>query len=87
MIRCPRNRPPTHPGVHLRRAISRSEFSREEVAGSLGVSLQRLTEIICGRVAITPHLALRLEEVTRVSSEFWLSTQSSWDLWHEVMRR
>ena len=80
MMRLPRNRLPTHPGVHLRRAISRSNLTIEDVAELSGVSTRRLNAILGERQAATPDAALGLEAATGVSSGFWINSQSAWDL-------
>ena len=80
--RLPTNRPPTHPGEMLLDeflkplGISQSEFSIK-----LGVSFQRLNEIINGKRGVTPDTALRLEKVLGMSADFWLGLQIDWDLW------
>lgn len=84
MIRLPKNRPPTHPGMHLMRAIAKHELTQTKAASSLGISFQRLNAIINRRRGITPDTALRLEKMFGVSAGFWLTTQLAWDLWHQM---
>ena len=84
MIRLPKNRPPTHPGVHLIRAISRRGLTQTESARALGISFQRLNAIINERRGVTPDTALRLEKMFGVSAGFWLTAQLAWDLWHQM---
>lgn len=85
ITRLPTNRPPIHPGEMLLEeflkplGISQSEFSIK-----LGVSFQRLNEIINGKRGITPDTALRLEKVLGMSADFWLGLQIDWDLWHTM---
>lgn len=81
MIRQPKNRAPTHPGVHLRKAISRRGFTREEAADAIGISYRHLSAIMNGHQAITPHIALRLEKTLGVSTGFWLNSQLARDRW------
>lgn len=50
----------------------------------LGVSFQRLNEVINARRAVTPDTALRLARVTGMSADFWLGLQQDWDLWHAL---
>lgn len=85
VTRLPTNRPPTHPGEMLLEeflkplGISQSDFSVK-----LGVSFQRLNEIINGKRGITPDTALRLEKVLGMSADFWLGLQIDWDLWQTM---
>ena len=50
----------------------------------LGVSFQRLNEIVRARRGVTPDTALRLAQVTGMSADFWLGLQQDWDLWHAM---
>jgi len=40
-----------------------------------------VTEIINGKIAITPSIALRLAKFFRVSPDFWMNIQLRWDLY------
>lgn len=84
MIRRPKNRPPTHPGVHLRRAMSRNSLTLVEVAELSGISTRRLNAIIEGRRAVTPDAALGLEVATEVSPGFWTNSQATWNVWNRA---
>ena len=76
-------RPPTHPGEMLR-----SEFleplalSQTEAARRMGISTNRLNELVRGKRGVTASTALRLAELLGTSPEFWLNLQTAWDLWH-----
>lgn len=59
-------------------------ITQTEMAARLGVSFQRLNEIIRERRGVTPNTALRLERVLGMSAEFWLGLQQDWDLWHAL---
>jgi addiction module HigA family antidote len=50
----------------------------------LGISFQRLNEVINAKRSVTPDTALRLAQVTRMSADFWLGLQHDWDLWHAL---
>jgi len=50
----------------------------------LGVSFQRLNEVIRGHRSVTPDTALRLARVTEMSASLWLGLQQDWDLWHAL---
>jgi addiction module HigA family antidote len=51
------------------------------LAASLGVSRQSINELLRGRRAVSPEMALRLARLFGNSPEFWLSAQQAVDLW------
>jgi len=55
-------------------------------ARRLGISLNRLNEIVLGKRGITADTALRLARVLKTSPQFWMRLQADWDL-HEAMAR
>ncbi|MCL2876255.1 MAG: HigA family addiction module antitoxin [Betaproteobacteria bacterium] len=81
-----------------------AEFIREEVlpalnltiteaADQLGVCRAALSRVLNGRAAITPDMAMRLEEWLRTpdgggpSAESFLRAQASYDLWQARQQR
>ena len=57
-----------------------------EAARRLGVSLNRLNEIVLGKRGITADTALRLAELLNTSAQLWMRLQADWDL-HQAIRR
>jgi len=57
-----------------------------EAARRLGISLNRLNEIVLGKRGISADTALRLGRLLKTSPQFWMRLQADWDL-HEAMRR
>src|SRR5476649_965247 len=57
-----------------------------EAARQLGVSLNRLNEIVLGKRGITADTALRLARVLKTSPQLWMRLQADWDL-HQAMQR
>jgi addiction module HigA family antidote len=57
-----------------------------EAARRLGVSLNRLNEIILGKRGITADTALRLSRLLKTSPQLWMRLQADWDL-HRATRR
>ena len=57
-----------------------------DAARRLGMSLNRLNEIVLGKRGITADTALRLARVLKTSPQFWMRLQADWDL-HEAMAR
>jgi addiction module HigA family antidote len=61
-------------------------LAQVEVAKRLGISLNRLNEIILGKRSITADTALRLARLFNMSAQFWLRLQADWDL-HAALER
>jgi antitoxin HigA-1 len=75
--------PPVHPGeVLLEEFLTPICISHTAFAVRLGVSRQRLNDLIHGRRGVTPDSALRLARMLGTSPEFWLTLRETWDLWH-----
>lgn len=61
-------------------------LSQLETARRLGVSLNRLNEIIRGKRGITADTALRLGKLLKTSPQLWMRLQADWDL-HRALER
>ena len=57
-----------------------------EAARRLGISLNRLNEIVLGKRGISADTALRLGRLLKTSPQFWMRLQADWDL-QEAMKR
>ena len=57
-----------------------------EAAKRLGISLNRLNEIVLGKRGITADTALRLARLLKTSAQVWMRLQADWDL-HQALRR
>ncbi len=87
----PNSRPllrrPIHPGEMLR-----EDFMPEyglTVAGlaeAARVSRQSVNELLRGRRALSPEMALRLSRLFGNSPEFWLNAQRAVDLWDAAQK-
>jgi len=62
------------------------ELGQVETARRLGISLNRLNEIVLGKRGITADTAIRLARVLKTSPQFWMRLQADWDL-HQAMTR
>jgi addiction module HigA family antidote len=51
------------------------------LAEALGVSRQTINELLRGRRAVSPEMALRLSRLFGNSPDFWLNAQRAVDLW------
>ena len=55
-------------------------------ARRLGISLNRLNEIVLGKRSITADTALRFARLFKMSPQFWVRLQADWDP-HQALRR
>lgn len=79
------NRPrvQVRPGdILLEEFLRPAALTQVEAARRMDIPLNRLNEIIRGRRAITADTALRLAALFKMSPEFWMNLQASWDLHH-----
>ena len=74
---------PTHPGTMLREDfLFDYGLTVSGLAEALGVSRQTMNELLRGRRAVSPEMALRLSRLFGNSPEFWLNAQRAVDLWY-----
>jgi addiction module HigA family antidote len=57
-----------------------------DAAHRLGVSLNRLNEIVLGKRGISADTALRLARLLKTSPQFWMRLQADWGL-HQALER
>lgn len=75
-------RRPTHPGEMLREDfLPDYGLSVAGLADAAGVSRQSINELLRGRRAVSPEMALRLSRLFGNSAEFWMNAQRAVDLW------
>lgn len=73
---------PPHPGEKLSKLwLDPLELSVTRAAEALDVSRKTLSEIVNGKAAISPEMAMRLEIAFGKSAESWLAHQAAFDLW------
>jgi addiction module HigA family antidote len=78
----PMRRRPTHPGEMLREDfLPDYGLTVASLAEAIGVSRQSVNELLRGRRALSPEMALRLARLFGNSAEFWLNAQRAVDLW------
>ena len=79
----PSQRPPTHPGeMLLEEFLKPLGLTQVDAAEKMGISLNRLNELIRGKRGVTADTALRLAKLLKTSPEFWMNLQAAWDLYH-----
>lgn len=73
-------RNPPHPGRLIKDEIEALGLSVAQAAEELGVTRQQLYRVIKGDCAISPEMALRLEQGIGSSAAAWLKMQMNYDL-------
>jgi addiction module HigA family antidote len=77
---------PTHPGEMLQEDfLGDYGLTAASLAEALGVSRQTIHELLRGRRAVSPEMALRLARLFGNTPEFWLNAQRAVDL-HDAAR-
>jgi addiction module HigA family antidote len=77
----PKNRVPTHPGVVLlKEFLDPLGIGQVDLASHIGVSVQRVNEIVRGKRGVTSETAWLLAAALGTTPEFWLNLQSQHDL-------
>jgi addiction module HigA family antidote len=61
-------------------------LSQVQAARQLGISLNRLNEILLGKRSVTADTALRLARRFKTSPQLWMHLQADWDL-HVALRK
>ncbi len=87
MVNIPTNRPPTSPGEMLKEEfLDPMGLTQQQLADGIGVSYQRINELINGKRGITTSTALRLAKYFNTSPDFWLNMQRANEL-YRVMQK
>ncbi len=69
-----------HPGEHLAEELEALDMSAAELARMLGVSANRVTQILNGTRSVTGDTALPLAHFFGTSAPLWLNLQNLYDL-------
>jgi antitoxin HigA-1 len=81
------NRRPTHPGELLREDVLPAlGMTQTALAERLSVSRLTVSELLHGKRALSPDMAVRLARLLRTTPESWLNMQQAVDLW-EIERQ
>lgn len=84
----PKKRIATHPGeVLLEEYIKPLKLTQAALAKELGISTNRLNELVRGKRGMTADTALRLARRFNTSAEFWMNLQSAYELTEARMAR
>jgi addiction module HigA family antidote len=77
------DRCPTHPGALLREdVIPATGKTKAEIAQLLGISRQRLYDILRERKPVSPAVAVRLGKLFGDGAEVLVRMQAAYDTWH-----
>ena len=77
----PRNRTPTHPGeILLEEYLKPLSVTQVAFARHIGVSVQRINELIRGKRGVTPETAWLLSQALGTTPQFWINLQANYDL-------
>ena len=80
-------RPPSHPGEMFEEEYRKpAGVSQAEAARRMGMSTNRLNEIVKGKRSVTADTALLFAAITGSSEEFWIALQANYDLWHALQK-
>ncbi|WAR46946.1 HigA family addiction module antitoxin [Methylomonas rapida] len=79
---------PPHPGEILADLwLEPLGLSITETAKALNVSRKALSELVNGKTALSPEMAVRLELAFGKSAESWLAAQAAYDVWQWEAKR
>ncbi len=78
---------PPHPGIILGEdCIKPLGLTIKEAAFKLGITRQNLSDIVNGKTAISPTMALKIAKAFNSDPEFWLNMQLKYDLWQAMQK-
>lgn len=78
----PTHRRPTHPGeIFELEYLEPKKMTQGAAAKKMGISLNRLNEIIKGKRGVSADTALRFSKLTGTTPEFWMNLQNAVDLY------
>lgn len=87
MVNIPTNRPPTTPGEMLKEEfLEPMGLTQQQLADGIGVSYQRVNELINDKRGITISTALRLAKYFNTTPDFWLNMQRANDLYRVLKK-
>lgn len=69
-----------HPGEYIAELLEVNGMKQTELALRLGITPKHLSNIINGKVQITPEMAKSLQNVFNYPAGYWLSLQAAYDI-------
>ncbi len=87
MVNISTNRPPTSAGEMLREEfLEPIGLTQQQLADGIGVSYQRINELVNDKRGITTSTALRLAKYFNTSPDFWLNLQRANDIYRVLQK-
>jgi addiction module HigA family antidote len=84
----PAHRIPTHPGEILAEEYLKPlRLTQVALAGHLGISVQRVNELVRGKRVVTAQTAWMLSEALGTTPQFWVNLQTAHDLARQRPRK
>ena len=74
-----RTKSPIHPGMHIRQSILPAKLSVKRAAEMLGVGRPALSNLLNGRAALSPDMAMRFEKAFQADASALLEMQARYD--------
>jgi len=71
---------PIHPGALAKANLDEMNLSVAQAAKTMRITRQQLYNVIQGRSAVSPGMALRFEKAFGGSADMWLRMQAAYDL-------
>ncbi len=71
---------PVHPGALAKANLDELNLSVAEAAKAMKITRQQLHNVMQGKSALTPTMALRFEKAFGGSADMWLRMQAAYDL-------
>ena len=71
---------PAHPGALAKANLDELNLTMAEAAKIMKITRQQLHNVMQGRSAVTPEMAVRFEKAFGGSADMWLRMQAAYDL-------
>ena len=79
--------PAIHPGeILIEEFLTPLALTQVDAARQLGLSVNRLNEIVLGKRGVTADTALRLSARFGTTPQFWMHLQADWDLLQAIRK-
>ena len=71
---------PIHPGAVAKANLDELKVSVADAAKTMKITRQQLHNVVQGRSAVSPQMALRFEKAFGGNADMWLRMQAAYDL-------
>ena len=71
---------PVHPGALAKANLDELKVSVADAAKTMKITRQQLHNVVQGRSAVSPQMALRFEKAFGGNADMWLRMQAAYDL-------